>query len=183
MGAGGAVLIIVVGAVLLFLVAVALVLLVAAAVVRASGKNPRPLAWTGVGVLAIPVLFVATLVVWAQTVRDPDTIELDLREPVLLSSLPEDNEEFPGMRDYDSKHVDLVLPDGERFEAEVDGVLVWSDDGYVTRVTFDRRAREQGEAESLGETWEAALGGSGTVEVQPDYSDHGRVRGEVLAAP
>lgn len=183
MGAGGAVLIIVVGAVLLFFVAVALVLLVAAAVVRASGKNPRPLAWTGIGVLAVPVLFVAALVVWGQIARDPDTIELDLREPIQLSSLPEDNEEFPGMRDYDSEHIDLVLPDGERFEAEVDGVLVWSDDGYVTRVTFDRRAGQAGEAETLRATWEAELGGSGTVEVQPGYSTYGRVRGEVLASP
>ena len=183
MGAGGAVLIIIVGAVLLFFVAVAVALLVAAAVVRLSGKNPKPLAWSGVAVLAVPVLFVATLVVWAQIVRDPDTIELDLREPIQLSSLPEDNEEFPGMRDYDSDHVDLVLPDGERFEAEVDGVLVWSDDGYVTRVTFDRRAHQEGEAETLGATWETELGGSGTVEVQPDYSTYGRVRGEVLADP
>ncbi len=181
MGAGGAVLFILVGAVLLFLVAVALILLVAAAVVQLSGKNPKPLAWSGVAVLAVPVLFIATLVVWARIVRDPDTIELDLREPIQLSSLPEDNENFPGMRDYDSDHVDLVLPDGERFEAEVDGVLVWSDDGYVTRVTFDRRARQEGEAETLGATWEAELGGSGTVEVQPDYSTYGRVRGEVLA--
>ena len=183
MGAGGAVLIIVVGAILLFLVAVALVLLVAAAVVRWSGKNPKPLAWSGVGVLAVPVLFVATLVVWSQLTRDPDTIELDLREPIRLSSLPEDNEEFPGMRDYNSDRIDLVLPDGERFEAEVDGVLVWSDDGYVTRVTFDRRARDEGEAETLGATWEAELDGSGTVDVEPDYSDHGRVRAAVLADP
>jgi hypothetical protein len=183
MGAGGAVLIIVVGAVLLGLLILAVVLLVAAGVVRMSGKNPKPLAWSGVGVLAIPVLFVATLVVWAQIVRDPDTIELDLREPILLSSLPDDNEDFPGVRDYDSEHVDLVLPDGERFQADVDGVLVWSDDGYVTRVTFDRRAREAGEAEALGSTWRAELGGSGTVEVQPDYSTYGRVRGEVLTGP
>lgn len=183
MGAGGAVLIIVVGAILLFLVAVALVLLVAAGVVRLSGKNPRPLAWSGVGVLAVPVLFIATLVVFAQLTRDPDTIELDLREPVLLSSLPEDNEEYPGMRDYDSDHVDLVLPDGERFKAEVDGVLVWSDDGYVTRVTFDRRGREAGETESLTLEWERELGGAGTVEVDADYSDHGRVRAAVPADP
>lgn len=183
MGAGGAVLIIVVGAILLFFVAVGVILLVAAGVVRLSGKNPKPLAWSGVGVLAVPVLFIATLVVFAQLTRDPDTIELDLREPVLLSSLPEDNEEFPGMRDYDSDQVDLVLPDGDRFEAEVDGVLVWSEDGYVTRVTFDRRAREEGETETLGAAWEAELDGSGTVEVQPDYSDHGRVRGEVLTTP
>lgn len=183
MGAGGAVLIIVVGAILLFLVAVALVLLVAAGVVRWSGKNPKPLAWSGVGVLAVPVLFIATLVVWGQLTRDPDTIELDLREPVLLSSLPEDNEEFPGMRDYDSDRVDLVLPDGHRFEAEVDGVLVWSDDGYVTRVTFDRRAREEGETESLTREWERELGGAGTVEADADYSDHGRVRAAVLADP
>ncbi|MFE6506478.1 hypothetical protein ACFVDI_10980 [Nocardioides sp. NPDC057767] len=183
MGAGGAVLIIVVGAVLLFFVAVAVALLVAAAVVRLSGKNPKPLAWTGVGVLAVPVLFVATLVVWAQIVRDPDTIELDLREPIQLSSLPEDNEEFPGMRDYDSEHIDLVLPDGERFEAEVDGVLVWSDDGYVTRITFDRRAREEGETASLTRRWEKELGGAATVEADPDYSEHGRVRAAVLADP
>ncbi|MFI5622483.1 hypothetical protein ACIA03_03365 [Nocardioides sp. NPDC051685] len=183
MGAGGAVLIIVVGAVLLAFVVLAVALLVAAGAVRMSGKNPRPLAWTGLGVLAIPVLFVATLVVWSQIVRDPDTIELDLREPIQLSSLPEDNEEFPGMRDYDSDHVDLVLPDGERFKAEVDGVLVWSDDGYVSRVTFDRRAREEGEAATLGAAWEAELGRAGTVEVQPDYSTFGRVRGEVLTAP
>ncbi|EGD45616.1 hypothetical protein ACWZJV_12075 [Nocardioides sp. WG-D5] len=183
MGAGGAVLIIVVGAVLLIFVAVALVLLVAAAVVRTSGKNPRPLAWTGVGVLAIPVLFVAVLVVWGQLVRDPDTIELDLREPVQLSSLPEDNEDFPGMRDYDSEHIDLILPGGERFEAEVDGVLVWSDDGYVIGVTFDRRAREEGETESLTREWERELGGAGTVEVDADYSDHGRVRAAVPVDP
>lgn len=183
MGAGGAVLIIIVGAILLFFVAVALILLVAAGVVRLSGKNPKPLAWSGVAVFAVPVLFVATLVVWAQFVRDPDTIELDLREPVRLSSLPEDNENFPGMRDYDSDHVDLVLPDGERFEAEVDGVLVWSEDGYVTRVTFDRRAREEGETESLTREWERALGSAGTVESDADYSDHGRVRAAVLAAP
>ena len=183
MGAGGAVLIIVVGAILLFLVAVALVLLVAAAVVRWSGKNPKPLAWSGVGVLAVPVLFIATLVVWSQLTRDPDTIELDLREPILLSSLPEDNEAFPGMRDYNSDRIDLVLPDGERFEAEVDGVLVWSDDGYVTRVTFDRRARKEGDTESLTREWERELGGAGTVEADADYSDHGRVRAAVLADP
>ena len=183
MGAGGAVLIILVGAVLLLFVVVGLILLVAAGAVRLSGKNPKPLAWSGAAVLAVPVLFVAVMIVFAQIVEDPDTIELDLREPIQLSSLPEDNEDFPGIRDYDSHHVDVVLPDGERFEAEVDGVVVWSDDGYVTRVTFDRRAREAGEAETLGAAWEAGLGGSGTVEVQPDYSDHGRVRGEVLAAP
>ena len=183
MGAGGAVLIIVVGAILLFFVTVALVLLAAAAVVRLSGRNPKPLAWSGVGVLAVPVLFVATLVVWAQLTRDPDTIELDLREPIRLSSLPEDNEEFPGMRDYDTEYIDLVLPDGQRFTAKVDGVLVSSDDGYVTRVTFDRRARQEGEAESLGAAWGAELGGSGVVEVQADYSDFGRVHGEVLTAP
>ena len=183
MGAGGAVLIIVVGAILLFFVAVGVILLVAAGVVRLSGKNPKPLAWSGVGVLAVPVLFIATLVVWGQLTRDPDTIELDLREPIQLSSLPEDNEEFPGMRDYNSDRIDLVLPDGDRFEAEVDGVLVWSDDGYVTRVTFDRRARDEGEAETLGATWEAELDGSGTVDVEPDYSDHGRVREAVLADP
>ncbi len=183
MGAGGAVLIIVVGAVLLFFVAVGLILLVAAGAVRMSGKNPKPLAWSGVGVLAVPVLFIATLVVFAQLTRDPDTIELDLREPILLSSLPEDNEEFPGMRDYASDRVDLVLPGGHRFEAEVDGVLVWSDDGYVTRVTFDRRAREEGETESLTREWERELGGAGTVEADADYSDHGRVRAAVLADP
>ncbi|MFE3997785.1 hypothetical protein ACFX43_03160 [Nocardioides sp. YIM B13467] len=183
MGAGGAVLIIVVGAILLFFVAVGLILLVAAGAVRLSGKNPKPLAWSGVGVLAVPVLFIATLVVWAQVTRDPDTIELDLREPIQLSSLPEDNEEFPGMRDYNSDRIDLVLPDGERFEAEVDGVLVWSDDGYVTRVTFDRRADEEGETESLTREWERELGGAGTVEADPDYSDHGRVRAAVLADP
>jgi hypothetical protein len=93
------------------------------------------------------------------------------------------NEEFPGMRDYNSDRIDLVLPEGERFEAEVDGVLVWSDDGYVTRVTFDRRAREEGEAETVSATWEAELDGSGTVQLEPDYSDHGRVRGEVLTEP
>jgi hypothetical protein len=183
MGAGGAVLIIVVGAVLLFFVAVGLILLVAAGVVRLSGKNPKPLAWSGVGVLAIPVLFIATLVVWGQVTRDPDTIELDLREPVLLSSLPEDNEEFPGMRDYDSDRIDLVLPDGRHFEVEVDGVLVWSKDGYVTRVSFDRRARKDGEATALSRAWEKELGGAGSVEVDADYSDHGRVRGELVAAP
>ncbi|SDK28427.1 hypothetical protein SAMN05428985_103397 [Nocardioides sp. YR527] len=183
MGAGGAVLIIVVGAILLFFVTVALVLLVAAGVVRLSGKNPKPLAWSGVGVLAVPVLFVATLVVWSQVTRDPDTIELDLREPVRLSSLPEDNEDFPGIRDYDSDRIDLVLPDGEHFEAEVDGILVWSDDVYVTRVTFDRRAREKGETESLTRKWERELGGAGTVEVDADYSDHGRVRAAVSAEP
>lgn len=183
MGAGGAVLIIVVGAVLLFIVAIGVILLVAAGAVRLSGNNPKPLAWSGVGVLAVPVLFIATLVVWAQVTRDPDTIELDLREPIQISSLPEDNEEFPGMRDYDSDRIDLVLPDGDRFEAEVDGVLVWSDDGYVTRVTFDRRAREEGEAESLTQEWERELGGAGTVEADADYSDHGRVRAAVLADP
>lgn len=183
MGAGGAVLIIVVGAVLLFIVAIGVILLVAAGAVRLSGNNPKPLAWSGVGVLAVPVLFIATLVVWAQVTRDPDTIELDLREPIQLSSLPEDNEEFPGMRDYDSDRIDLVLPDGDRFEAEVDGVLVWSDDGYVTRVTFDRRAREEGEAETVSATWKAELDGSGIVQLEPDYSDHGRVRGEVLTEP
>lgn len=183
MGAGGAVLIIVVGAILLFFVAVALALLVAAAVVRLSGKNPKPLAWSGVGVLAVPVLFIATLVVSAQLTRDPDTIELDLREPILLSSLPADNEEFPGMRDYNTDRVDLVLPDGRHFEAEVDGVLVWSDDGYVTRVTFDRRARQEGETETLTREWERELGGAGTVEADADYSDHGRVRAAVLADP
>jgi len=183
MGAGGAVLIIVVGAILLFFVAVGLILLVAAGVVRLSGKNPKPLAWSGVGVLAVPVLFIATLVVFAQLTRDPDTIELDLREPIQLSSLPEDNEEFPGMRDYNSNRIDLVLPDGERFEAEVDGVLIWSEDGYVTRVTFDRRAREAGETESLTREWERELGGAGTVETDAGYSDHGRVRAAVLADP
>lgn len=183
MGAGGAVLIIVVGAILLFFVAVALVLLVTAGVVRLSGKNPRPLAWSGVGVLAVPVLFIATLVVWGQVTRDPDTIELDLREPILLSSLPEDNEDFPGMRDYNTDRVDLVLPDGDRFEAEVDGVLVWSEDGYVTRITFDRRAREEGETESLTREWARELGDAGTVEADADYSDHGRVRAAVLADP
>ncbi|MFE6645917.1 hypothetical protein ACFVJS_05105 [Nocardioides sp. NPDC057772] len=182
MGAGGAVLIIVVGAVLLLLVVVALVLLGAAAAVRLSGKNAKPLAWTGVGLLAVPVLFVATLVAWAQLVRDPDTIELDLREPIRLSSLPEDNEDFPGIRDYDSDHIDLVLPDGERFRAEVDGVLVWSEGGYVTRVTFDRRARKDGEAAALCRAWEKELGGAGSVEVDTGYSDHGRVRGELVAA-
>jgi hypothetical protein len=183
MGAGGAVLIIVVGAVLLFFVAVGVILLVAAGAVRWSGKNPKPLAWSGVGVLAVPVLFIATLVGWTQLTRDPDTIELDLREPIQLASLPEDNEEFPGMRDYNSDRIDLVLPDGDRFEAEVDGVLVWSDDGYVTRVTFDRRAHEEGETESLTREWERELGGAGTVEADPDYSDHGRVRAAVLADP
>lgn len=183
MGAGGAVLIIVVGAVLLFIVAIGVILLVAAGAVRLSGNNPKPLAWSGVGVLAVPVLFIATLVVWAQVTRDPDTIELDLREPIQLSSLPEDNEEFPGMRDYDSDRIDLVLPDGDRFEAEVDGVLVWSDDGYVTRVTFDRRAREKDEAAALAADWENELAGAGTVEIDPDYSDHGRVRAAVLADP
>jgi hypothetical protein len=183
MGAGGAVLIIVVGAILLFFVAVGVILLVAAGVVRLSGKNPKPLAWSGVGVLAVPVLFIATLVVFAQLTRDPDTIELDLREPIQLSSLPEDNEEFPGMRDYNSDRIDLVLPDGERFEAEVDGVLIWSEDGYVTRVTFDRRAREAGETESLTREWERQLGGAGTVEADAGYSDHGRVRAAVLADP
>ena len=183
MGAGGAVLIIVVGAFLLFFVAVGVILLVAAGVVRLSGKNPKPLAWSGVGVLAVPVLFIATLVVFAQLTRDPDTIELDLREPIQLSSLPEDNEEFPGMRDYDSERIDLVLPDGERFEAEVDGVLIWSEGGYVTRVTFDRRAREAGETESLTREWERRLGGAGTVEADAGYSDHGRVRAAVLADP
>lgn len=182
MGAGGAVLIIVVGAILLFIMAVGLILLVAAAVVRMSGKNPRPVAWSGVAVLAVPVLFIATLVAWAQLTRDPDTIELDLREPVRLSSLPEDNEEFPGMRDYDSDRIALVLPDGDRFEAEVDGVLVWSEDGYVTRVTFERRARKDGEATTLSRTWEKDLGGAGSVEVDAGYSDHGRVRGELVAA-
>jgi hypothetical protein len=183
MGAGGAVLIIVVGAILLFFVAVGVILLVAAGVVRLSGKNPKPLAWSGVGVLAVPVLFIATLVVFAQLTRDPDTIELDLREPIQLSSLPEDNEEFPGMRDYNSDRIDLVLPDGERFEAEVDGVLIWSEAGYVTRVTFDRRAREAGETESLTREWERELGGAGTVEADAGYSDHGRVRAAVLADP
>jgi hypothetical protein len=183
MGAGGAVLIIVVGAVLLGLVALAVALLIAAGVVRLSGKNPKPLAWTGVGVLAIPVLFVAALVVVGQLTGDPDTIELDLREPVRLSSLPEDNEDFPGMRDYESGRIDLVLPDGDHFEAEVDGVLVWSEDGYVTRVTFDRRAREEGGTESLTREWERELGGAGTVEVDAGYSDHGRVRAVVLADP
>ena len=183
MGAGGAVLIIVVGAILLFFVAVGLILLVAAGVVRLSGKNPKPLAWSGVGVLAVPVLFIATLVVWGQLTRDPDTIELDLREPIQLSSLPEDNEDFPGMRDYDSDRIDLVLPDGDRFEADVDGVLVWSEGGYVTRVTFDRRAREEGETESITREWESELGGVGTVEADADYSDHGRVRAAVLADP
>lgn len=183
MGAGGAVLIIVVGAVLLGLVVLALGLLVAAGVVRVSGKNPKPLAWAGLGVLAIPVLFVLALVVFAQFGRDPGTIELDLREPIRLASLPEDDEDFPGMRDYDSDRIDLVLPDGDRFEAEVDGVLVWSEDGYVTRVTFDRRARDEGEAESLTREWERELGGVGTVEADVDYSEHGRVRAAVLAQP
>lgn len=183
MGAGGAVLIIVVGAVLLGFVALAIALLVAAGVVRMSGRNPKPLAWTGVGVLAVPVLFVAALVVFSQLTRDPGTIEIDLREPVLLSSLPEDNESYPGMRDYASDRVDLVLPDGRRFEAEVDGVLVGSKDGYVTRVTFDRRAQKDGETESLAREWERELGDAGTVEVDADYSDHGRVRAAVLADP
>ena len=183
MGAGGAVLLLLVGAVLLVFIVVGVVLLVAAAVVRVSGKNPRPLAWTGVSVLAVPVLFVAGVVVFAQLTRDPDTIELDLREPVRLSSLPEDNEDYPGMRDYDSEHVDLRLPDGRHFEAEVDGVLISSEDGYVTRVTFDRRAQEEGETESLTRKWERELGGAGTVEVDADYSDHGRVRAAVLADP
>lgn len=182
MGAGGAVLFIVVGAILLFFVAVGVILLVAAGVVRLSGKNPKPLAWSGVGVLAVPVLFIATLVVFAQLTRDPDTIELDLREPIQLSSLPEDNEEFPGMRDYNSDRIDLVLPDGERFEAEVDGVLIWSKDGYVTRVSFDRRARKDGEATVLSRAWDEELGGAGSVEIDADYSDHGRVRGELVAA-
>jgi hypothetical protein len=183
MGAGGAVLILVVGVILLAIVVVGVLLLVAAGAVRLSGSNPKPLAWSGVGVLAVPVLFVAGLIVLAQFTGDPDTIELDLREPVKLSSLPEDGESFPGMRDYDSEHVDLVLPDGSRFEAEVDGVLVWSDDGYVTRVTFDRRAREEGEAEALSRAWKEQLGPAGAVEIDPGYSDHGRVRGELLAAP
>ena len=172
-----------IGAALLVLVVVGIVMLVIAAVVRRSGRNQRPLAWTGFGVLMVPVLFLVGVVVFGQLTEDPDTIVLDLREPIRLSSLPEDDEEFPGMRDYDSEHVDLVLPHGERFKAEVDGVLVWTDDGYVTRVSFDRRAREQGEAETLGATWEAELGGSGAVEVQPDYSTYGRVRGEVLTSP
>ncbi|MBC7279012.1 hypothetical protein, partial [Nocardioides sp.] len=60
--------------------------------------------------------------------------------------------------------------------AEVDGVLVWSKDGYVTRVSFDRRARKDGETESLTREWETELGGAGTVEADADYSDHGRVR-------
>lgn len=182
MGAGGAVLILVVGVILLAVVAVGVLLLVAAGVVRLSGRNPKPLLWSGVGVLAVPVLFVAVIVVYSQITADPDTISLDLREPVTLSSLPEDGENFPGMRDYDSGHVDLVLPDGSEFEAEVDGVLVWSDDGYVTRVTFDRRARDEGETEAFARTWAEQLGEAGTVEVDPDYSDHGRVRGEVVAS-
>ncbi|MBC7278761.1 hypothetical protein [Nocardioides sp.] len=76
-----------------------------------------------------------------------------------------------------------MLPDGRRFEAEVDGVLVWSKDGYVTRVSFDRRARKDGETESLTREWETELGGAGTVEADADYSDHGRVRAAVLAEP
>ncbi|MEI7055022.1 hypothetical protein WBG06_04330 [Nocardioides sp. CCNWLW239] len=183
MGAGGAVLILVVGVILLAVVAAGIILLVAAGAVRLSGRNPKPLFWSGVGVLAVPVLFVAVLVTYAQLTGDPDTISLDLREPVAISSLPEDGESFVGMRDYDSDHIELVLPDGERFEADVDGVLVWSDDGYVTRVTFDRRAREAGEAADLAADWENELGGAGTVEIDPDYSDHGRVRAAVLADP
>ncbi|GGR46293.1 hypothetical protein GCM10010197_09960 [Nocardioides luteus] len=174
--------IIVLGAVLLGFVLLAVVLLVASLVARTAGKNPRPLLWTGLGVLAIPVVAIGGLVVFAQLDSDPDTIELDLREPVRFSSLPDDGESFPGMRDYDSERISLVLPDGRSFEAEVDGVLISSENGYVTRISFDRRAREDGEAEALYRDWREGVGGAGVVEVEPDYSDHGRVRGEVLSA-
>lgn len=183
MGAGGAVLLLLIGAMLLVFIVVGVILLIAAAVVHLSGKNPRPLAWAGVGVLAVPVIFVAGVAVLGQLTGDPDTVEIDLRDPVSLSSLPEDNETYPGMRDYDSDHIDLRLPDGRRFEAEVDGVLVSTTDGYVSRVTFDRRATEAGETETVSREWEKQLGRAGTVEIDPTYSDHGRVRAEVRVDP
>ncbi|TQL66684.1 hypothetical protein FB381_0548 [Nocardioides albertanoniae] len=183
MGAGGAVLLLFVAAVLLIFIVIGVVVLVVAAGVGLSGRDARPLFWGGGIVLAVPVVFVVGVAVFAQVTGDPDTIELDLRDPVRLSSLPDDNESFPGMRDYDSDHVDLLLPGGRHFEADVDGVAVWSKDGYVTQVTFDRRARDAGEAQGLARAWERQLGETATVEVDPDYSDHGRVRGEVLADP
>ena len=39
------------------------------------------------------------------------------------------------------------------------------------------------EAETVSATWKAELDGSGIVQLEPDYSDHGRVWGEVLTEP
>ncbi|KAA1422902.1 hypothetical protein FE697_012215 [Mumia zhuanghuii] len=122
-------------------------------------RSGRPLVWAGAVMLGIAASAAIGVVVWAGVTGDPDTLELDLREPLTTASLDKEQMPgFPGVYDYASDRVDLVLPDGSRFASDAGTVTVWSDDGLVTSVKINRPMTTRSEAADVIRTWADDLG-------------------------
>ncbi|WP_370617924.1 hypothetical protein [Mumia sp. Pv 4-285] len=138
--------------VLLGLAVLGMGLLLAGGLSRRPGG--RPLVWAGASMLAVVAAVAIAVVVWVGLTSDPDTLELDLREPVTAASLDKEQMPgFPGVYDYGSDRVELVLPDGTELSSDADAVTVWTDEDVVTSVKVNRRTTSQGEAVDVVRAW------------------------------
>ncbi|MGH1561747.1 hypothetical protein [Mumia sp. DW29H23] len=157
-GLAAGILIALAGLVLLALALSGMALLVLGALAN-QRRGSRPLVWTGASLLALVAVAVVATLVWVRFSSDPDTLELDLREPISAASL--DKEEmpgFPGVYDYSSDRVALVLPDGTHFASDADAVTVWTEDGTVTSVRINRQMMSRTAATTVVQDWAGDLG-------------------------
>lgn len=144
--------------VLLAMLGAAIVLFIIYGVRRARGRQPSfVLPWIGFGlVLAVAALVVAAI--GSARSSNPDPLELDLRRPVQESSLPgEEMPGFPGFYDYTTDHVDWRLPEGRRFRAEVDKVVLTVDGGKLDTAAVSYGAASPSRAQHRVEAWAREL--------------------------
>ncbi len=156
MGAAGlaAGIVVVLAVLALGVVAVAGAVLLLTGVVSHQRRGSAPLLWAGAGALGLASAVATWTFVWAQLAADPDTLRVDLREPVTVASLDKDDlPGYPGAYEYESDRVELVLPDGSLFRSEVYTATLWADDEVVRSISLSQRAMPTDEAVEAIRAW------------------------------
>ncbi|WP_262848337.1 hypothetical protein [Mumia quercus] len=156
MGAAGlaAGIVLVLAVLALGVVAVAGAVLLLTGVVAHQRRGSAPLLWAGAGALGLVSAVVTWTFVWAQLAADPDTLRVDLREPVTVASLDKDDMPgYPGAYEYESDRVELVLPDGSLFRSQVYTATLWADDEVVRSISLSQRAMPTDEAVEAVRAW------------------------------
>lgn len=134
--------------------AVAGVVLLVIGVRAHQRRGSAPLLWAGAGALGLVAALGMWTLVWAQLADDPDTLRLDLREPVTVASLNKEHMPgYPGAYEYESDRVELVLPDGSQFRSEVYTATLWAGGEVVRSVSLSQRAMPTDEAVDAIRAW------------------------------
>ena len=111
--------------------------------------------WTGTAIVGVIFSLIVGIFVLGAIKADPGTVRFDLREPITATSVGMDPEH--SHRIYDSEHVELTLPDGTQFNADISKVSLVAIDDVVTRIYLEGDNDPWSDAVSVMRDWAGQL--------------------------